>query len=251
MRLLILLSASLLTCSSSYADIVNGGFETGTLAGWLAGGTDGNVQLLKSGDFAASDNSTSIAAPFGTYYALLSNGPSDLGGPSLQTTTLTSIPYLVGAGASIGFVLNFFTNEFATPFGNPDFYTVNVLQGGVAVATITSGDVDGAQNAIPGIDCSAVFLVAPDNTTVCSNSGLQTIANFDLSGYAGTNVQFQFLVSNAIDNTFDSALLVDNVQGTGLTDASAVPEPQSWVLLGTVVLGIYAMSRWRRAAARG
>ena len=246
MRLLILLGVFLLVSTSSYADIMNGGFETGDLTNWSVGGTDGNVQVLKSGQFASNDGpppSVKIAAPSGFYYALLSNGAGNSGGAALQTSTLTSDPYLVGAGANISFLLDFFTSEFSTANGgNPDFYDVFVLKAGVPVATLASGDVDGAQTTFPTVNCVSVFLVAPDNTTVCSHSTLQPFTNLDLSLYAGSVVQFQFLVSNAVDNNFDSALLVDAVHGAGLTDVNAlsgVPEPQSWILLLTVAIIVY------------
>src|ERR1700730_4428 len=146
MRLVILLSVFALVSTSSYADIVNGGFESADLTGWSVGGTDGNVKVLKSGDFAASDASMSIAAPEGSYYALLSNGPGDKGGSPQDTSILLSDLYLVGAGAKISFLLDFFTNELSTANGgNPDFYNVSVLKAGVPIATITSGDVNGAQ----------------------------------------------------------------------------------------------------------
>ena len=251
MRLITLLGVCLLVSSSGYADIINGGFETGNLTGWsVSSGTAGNVpnvKVLSSGDLAASDASTSIAAPEGTHYAFISNGPADLGGSPFDTSILTSDSYLVGAGANISFVLDFFTNEFpAIPI---DFYIVSVLQGGAPVATLTSGDANGAQTAFPTVDCSSVFLVAPDGTNVCTHSGLQTFSSLDLSAYAGSTIQFQFLVSDqGIDNEFDSALLVDAVSGVGLTDTntlSAVPEPQSWILLGTVALLFSVMSRRR------
>jgi hypothetical protein len=252
MRLVVLLSALAMASISSYADIVNGGFESNSLTGWSVGGTIGNVQVLASGDFAAngSGGSPSIAAPFGNYYALLSNGPGDQGGFPLDSSTLTSIPYLVGAGGSVSFVLDFFTNEFSTSNGgNPDFYAVSILLGGVSVATMASGNVDGAQTAIAGIDCASTFLVAPDGTTVCSHSGLQSINNFDLSPYAGSAVQFQFLVSDAVDNSVDSALLLDGVTGTGLTPFTPVPEPHSWIMLLGALILLYVSLR-RRAQPR-
>src|SRR5439155_2974947 len=93
--------------------------------------------------------------------------------------------------------------------------------------------------------CVSIFLVAPDGTTVCSHSGLHTFTNIDLSPYAGSVVQFQFLVSDAVENSFDSALLVDGVQGTGLTDVT-VPEPQSWTLMVTSGIMAYLALRRRR-----
>jgi hypothetical protein len=245
MRLITLLSTLLLLSISGYADIINGRFDFG-LTGWTVGGTDGNVQVLSTGDFAAQPGgSPSIAAPPGTtHYALLSNGPGDRLGFPLDTSTLTSIPYLVGSGDSINFTLDFFTNEFSTlNGGNPDFYNVSVLQGGVS-ATIASGNVDGAQTAIAGVDCISTFLVAPDGTTVCTHSGLQTL-NIDLTPYAGSAVQFQFLVSDAVDNSVDSALLVD-----GVTFTTPVPEPQSWILLLVVAILLHVAVLRRRAQQR-
>jgi hypothetical protein len=252
MKLITLLSTLFLLSISGYADIMNGGFESG-LTNWTVGGTDSNVQVLSTGDFAAQPGgSPSIAAPFDSHYALLSNGPGDQAGFPFDTSTLTSIPYLVGPNGSINFTLDFFTNEFSTPGGNPDFYNVSVLLGGVSVATMAHGNVDNAQIGITGIDCISTFLVAPDNTTVCTHSGLQTLPTpFDLSPYAGSAVQFQFLVSDALDNTVDSALLVDGVTGTDLTPfTTPVPEPKSWILLLAVAILLHVAALRRRAQQR-
>jgi hypothetical protein len=255
MRLITLVSTLFLLSITGYADIINGGFESKDgLMGWTVGGTIGNVQVLSTGDFAAQPGrSPSIAAPFDTHYALLSNGPGDRGGLPFDTSTLTSIPYLVGPKGSINFTLDFFTNEFSTADGgSPDFYNVSVLLGGVSVATMASGTVDSAQTAIAGIDCGTTFLVAPDGTTVCTHSDLQTLTKpFDLSLYAGRAVQFQFLVSDAGDNTVDSALLVDGVTGTDLTALTTpVPEPHSWILLLSAAILVHIAVLRRRAHQR-
>lgn len=236
-------------CASGHADIVNGGFETGDLTGWATGGTDLNgVQVLASGQLAASDSSMSIAAPSGTYYALVSNGPGDQGGTPLDTTTLTSSLYTVAAGDLLSFQTDFFTNEPSTANGgNPDFFQVSILDGATQTV-IASGNVDGAQTTFSTVDCNSVFLAAPDGTTLCSHSGLQT-TSVDLSSYAGQNVQFQFLVSDAVDNSFDSALLVDNVQ---VSANAAVPEPrtQTLLLLAVMFLGL-GVPKWWRSAGLG
>jgi hypothetical protein len=117
---------------------------------------------------------------------------------------------------------------------------------------MASGNINDAPFAIPGVDCISTFLVAPDGTTVCTHSGLQTLNTpFDLSPYAGSAVQFQFLVSDAVDNTFDSALLVDGVTGTDLTPfTTPVPEPKSWILLLAVAILLHVAALRRRAQQR-
>jgi hypothetical protein len=265
MGLVILVVGFVLVSTSGYADIVNGGFEDG-LKGWTAAGNynngNGSVQVLTQGDFAANDGSgTTISAPDGTHYALVSNGGPGSGGasPPYDTTTLTSIPYFVSAGASISFDYDFFTAEFPGFFTEPFF--AYVLQGGAVAQTIVSGDSDGAQNPIAGIDCSAsppVVLAAPDGTQVCTESGVgagtpnwvfQSVSNFGLNGYAGQIIQFQFVVSEAGDNFGNSALLVDDVHGIGLTDANTVPEPHSWIPLLVALILLYVALR-RRAQHR-
>jgi hypothetical protein len=260
MRLLIVPVVFVLASISAYADIINGGFELGNLTGWTPAGNFnsglGNVQVLASGQFASNSGpSVTVSAPQGSFYALLSNGP---GGTPGGMSTLTSVPYVVGPGADISFLLDFFTNEFSTAMGgSPDFFDVFVLPQAGPTATLASGDVDGAQQST-GVDCISAFLVTPDgNTTVCTDSGyvkngnssLLTFNKLPLNAYAGQIVQFQFLVSDPpTDAAFDSALLVDGVHGDGLTPfvPGAVPEPRSWILLLTAVgLPYVYLRRWR------
>jgi hypothetical protein len=248
MRPLILIGGLFLMSASSYADIMNGTFELGDFTNWTVGGSAAHAGVLANGDFHSSPGGgVSIAPPEGTYYALLSNGPGDRGGSPFDTTSLTTIPYLVGLGASISFTIDFFTNEF--PSGNPDFYTVSVL--GLAPTTLAAGDTTTpTQNQIPGVDCVNTFVVAPDGTTVCAHSGVQTFNDVPLAAYVGQTVQFQFFVSDAVDNTFDSALLVDNVHCTGCTvPVSATPEPGTWLLLGSAMIPVLIGAK-RRFSSR-
>lgn len=239
-----LIAVLIVLSGSMRADILNGNFETGTFANWTVGGTDGNAQVYTSAD--VSPFTPGIGAGF---FAFLSNGPgvvTDPGNPAttLDTTTLTSIPYDVAVGAKISFSLQFLSNE---PFagGNPDFFQVNVI--GLTSLLLQAGSVSASQQPIPG---GPVF--TPDGTFVSFFEPAFTVTDFDLSAFAGQTVRFQFLVSDAIENSFDSALLVDDVHGTGLTAAgpAAVPEPGSIVLLASAML-LFLVKKLRRPQIPG
>lgn len=93
----------LLLAGPAWAQVTNGSFETGNLTGWTVGGT-GRVQVI-----SATGVSPNVAPFDGSYYAVLSTGPDDVGGAATsldgqagnndynlatlsQTFTLTSVP---------------------------------------------------------------------------------------------------------------------------------------------------------------
>lgn len=240
-----LIAAMIVMSAGMRADILNGNFETGTFANWTVAGTDGNASVFTSAD--VSPFTPGIGSGF---FAFLSNGAGIVTDPNspattLDTTTLTSIPYVVSAGAKISFSLQFLTNEpFAS--GNPDFFQANVI--GLSTVPLAFGNtISATQHTIAGGP-----VVTPDGTTVSFFQDAVTVTDFDLSAFAGQTVMFEFLVSDEVDNSFDSALLVDDISGTGLTAAgpTAVPEPRSIALIATVLLLLAAKKFWHPGAEK-
>ena len=200
------------------ASIVNGNFATGDFTGWVIGGSDANGQILPNlGPFT----------PTGSNFALLSNGPGQVNDPAvvLDSTTLTSIAYAVSPGASLSIGFDFISEEPNDGTGNPDLFSIKVV--GLSTLTIASGAISSGQSPISGGP-----VVAPDGSTFVYEDGFTTLVT-PLSIFAGQNITIQFLVSDAVDNSFDSGLLLDNITGTGLSPAgSRAPEPSTMVIVG-------------------
>jgi len=233
-----LLLALLIAAPAVFGDIVNGGFETGDFSGWTIGGTSANGQVLQASDLPGSG----LTPPEGKYFALLSTGPGAIG--IEETTTLTSIPYLVGANAEIGFQLDFLTAQPSADVPNNDFFEFNIL--GNPNFTGESGDVFSDEAAgslkliVPGS-----YVVAPDGTALTYHTGFNQLF-VDISGYQGQTVRFQFLVSPALaaqENFADTALLIDSVSAPEVT---AIPEPTMTVPFIAILAALIVCVRRRR-----
>jgi len=232
-----LLPALLISAPCVRADIVNGGFETGNFTGWTIGGTSANGQVLQASDLPGSG----LTPPQGKYFALLSTGPGASGIEG--TTTLTSIPYLVGANAEIGFQLDFLTAQLSADVPNNDFFEFNIL--GKPNLTGESGDVfsDTANGSLKLI-VPGSYVVAPDGTALTYHTGSNELF-VDLSAYEDQVVRFEFLVSPAPaaqENFADTALLIDSVSAP---DVKPIPEPTTTVPLFVITAALMACL-WRR-----
>jgi hypothetical protein len=216
----------------AYAGILDGNFNTG----WTVGGTVANSQVLTTlGPFTAT----------GPNFALLSNGPGALNAPpTVDSTTLTSIQYMVALGATLTLSYDLLSSEGGAPFGNPDPFSIEVL--GSSTMTLAFGDATGALALINGGP-----IAAPDGSSFIYETGFQQLNAVSLDAFAGQTIALQFSVADASDNSFDTGLLIDGISATGLTSETTapVPEPTGLSVMVLVVAAFYIIYRQANGSA--
>jgi hypothetical protein len=188
------------------ATIVNGGFETGSFAGWTVFNQDGGFgNWYVYAGTASPENGFSIPAPpEGTFAAT-----TDQAGPGshilYQDVTLEA-----GFHHTLSFVV-YYENQagsFATPpsldfnvFSNQQ-YRVDVLNPSAPLTSVTPGEV-----------LATVFQTRVGDAPFLA----PTVVTVDLSSFAGRTVRLRFA---EVDNQFYFAAAVDNV---ALTSTPAFP----------------------------
>lgn len=214
--------------SPSYAQVINGSFETGTFSGFNRRG----VTTIETAAFGSGPTQ-------GNFQALITNEEGSVTTPdlevflgltpgSLQNTSggsAISQTFTTNAGGILTFDFNFITNETAPPVADDfSFFTLNN-----SVTTLA-----GRASA-----------TSPSNTTEPrrfeAETGFQTRSLLIPS--AGTfNLGFG-VVDATTDSTVDSGLLLENIQ------LQAIPEPSSIFGLLTFAAfsaGAILKRKWRK-----
>lgn len=221
-----------MTSSKSYADFVNGSFETGTLSGWSSLGTvsvqsqqiiglvptDRKYQAyLVNEDANGNGVSSSVLEPFinvpsGSLDNVVS-GIAIQGSAMKQTLTVNS-------GDTLSFDWNFLTSADNLNSGLDDYAFVSISTVGVFLLADTNSAFNPSTSYV--FDSETGY---HNFTTVIPTSGTYTIA---------------FGVVDVYSSTVPSGLAIDNAQLT-----RSVPEPTSMIPLGIGMVTLAGYSRYR------
>jgi hypothetical protein len=217
--------------------VTNGNFATGNLSGWTevnqAGGsgsffvTSGNAGPLSGSPTPGPDGST--------FYAV-----SDQNGPGAHAL-LQSFTVPTGA-TSLTLTFDMFVSDWDSgPFCNSGLdYTVqpnqcarvDILSAGAGAFDTTTGVLD---NLYHGADCVS--------GNGCTNPAPWTAYTFDLTGLAPGTYQLRFAEAD------NQLFLNDGVDNVSLTAAVPAPEPSSYLLLSTGLVGLLATAARRKRHA--
>jgi hypothetical protein len=197
-------------------------FEGGTLAGLTVSGQGSATVLTSLGG---------INPLFGSNMALLSNGPGDLGGTP-DSVRLLSDPFTIAPAEMFVFSIRRVTAE---PTGALaallDSFTINLIPfGGGPTINLHSSDV----SALDYLPIAGAPVATFAGETFYDASDWLTISYLVTGTY-----QVEFLVSDDLDNSFDSGFLID----AETTSSTVVPEPNAFSLL---LVGGAGLFLWKR-----
>ncbi len=215
---LLLSAIAALAAAPAGAQLANGGFESGDLSNWTAGG-GGRVEALQAADFTPT-----LAPPEGSWMALLSNGPGDVAGAAggnfdsngtndFDSSTLIATFTTAAPGENLSFRWAFITSEVGESGTYDDLFEVT-LDG----LRILSGSINHPGGVSPFPDTPAydgtAYTVVGGGPTAGSSfaSGVSPFRTFCLKIADPGTYTLRFLIADQGDAIFDTGLLVDDVQ---------------------------------------
>jgi hypothetical protein len=205
--------------------ITNGGFETGTLAGWTiasqAGSFAGSNFFALSGTTTPQSGSSTVGPASGSFYAV-----ADQLGPEAHALLQ---PFSVPSGSNVVLSFSLFVNSYGGSFVNPigldysdganQHARVDILQAGASALDTGSGVL---QNFYLGTDSGG-------------NPHAYTNLSFDITSLVGAGGTFQLRFAEVSNQLFLN-MGVDNV--SIVTTTAALPEPIPFALVGLALIGL-------------
>ncbi len=232
----------LLASSAARADelLINGGFETGTFAGWTIvarPGSFGNVFIDNNTTLPLS-NRTTVGPASGSFFAV-----TDMTGPGTYSLLQTFV--VSGAQSQVILSFNLFTNNSAGQIVvNPGGIDHNLFPNQHIRVDILSA---AATPFDTGAGVLANFILG-GNTTNGPNPYVSF--SFDITALVGAGGTFQLRFAE-VDNIGFFNMGVDNVSINATPAHHPVPEPVTLLLLGTGLTGVATAARKRRKARKG
>jgi hypothetical protein len=216
--------------------ITNGGFESGTLAGWTvasqAGSFAGSGFFALSGTITPQSGSSTVGPASGAFYAV-----SDGNGPGAHALLQ---PFVVPGASTVLLSFSLFVNSDGGNFVNPiglDFTDganqharVDILSAGAAALTTGTGVL---RNFYLGTDSGP-------------NPHAYASLNFDITSLVGGGGSFQLRFAE-VDNQSFLNMGVDNV--SIVATPAGVPEPVSFIQAALGLAGVGLLRRTRARAA--
>ena len=220
--------------TSAHSALINGGFESGSLAGWTTLGTTSASPGLNYGFGTVAPDSGSFAAFLSTAGVEASSLAAALGvsqevleasNPGVTATigSLISQTVFATAGDTFQFRWNFVEQDYL-PYDDWAFYGISLNGAPAAIAKFAS-----------------LATVGPDANSTVNGWETLNVLIAETGSYT-----FSFGIVNGMDNGYQSDLYIDGVSADNLPAAvSPVPEPST--VLGTgFLLGSAAFFRSRR-----
>jgi hypothetical protein len=217
--------------------IVNGGFETGTFAGWTVVDQPGGSGswFIQTGTLSPTSGFTVPPPPQGTFAAM-----TDQGSPGSHVLFQDFVVPLGVGNASLSFQR--FIGNRAGDFSSPntlDFGTSPNQQARVDIITTTANPFSVAAGDV----LANVFQTQPGDPLVSGYTLQNTDLTALLAAHQGETLRLRFA---EVDNELFFQFGVDAVSlGVTPSQVSGVPEPASLTLVGIGLIGI-AGSSWRR-----
>lgn len=236
------LSALLILCvgaGPATAQVVNGTFETGTLAGWTVGGINA-AAAVRTSHFSGGTPPTVE----GTWFALLSTGPEDRGGGAqrydanttndfdfVSLTQTVTVPF---APAVVSFDWNYPSSEQDQGNEFDDLFDLRIgINGGPLVQAWSGSSCKNNGSTFsnfPNAHCTGFGTVNWSLNATSPASVRNTSLRFGVGGWrhacvpigglaAGDSVTLRFAALDQGDVGYDSALMLDRVQILAACDA--------------------------------
>lgn len=214
---------------TSQAQVANGSFETGTLAGWTTSGT-GRVAVLENSNVRAGSAAAPMpAVPDGSRFVAISTGPGNLGGSGSQidgnstndfdSAQLNGSLSFSGRPAVLVFDWSFASSEANASPPYDDFFDVRinnvvVFSGSVFNATANTSNYADVPATGRGTVNWNINLGVLNTVQLTQGVGAWRRACVPIAAATTGNytLPISFRVGDQGDGTVDSTLLLDNVR---------------------------------------